>query len=91
MDKLRRAQEIGGLEVYAYCLMDNHVHLLVKEGEELGISIKRITVGYVLFHNKNMDEPGIYFKIAITVRSLPMTVTYWQSPAISTETPLKPI
>lgn len=62
MDKLRRAQEIGGLEVYAYCLMDNHVHLLVKEGEELGISIKRITVGYVLFHNKKYGRTGHLFQ-----------------------------
>lgn len=25
--------------------MDNHVHMLIKEDEEIGISIKRITVG----------------------------------------------
>ncbi|MBC3805213.1 hypothetical protein GH808_12365 [Acetobacterium fimetarium] len=31
--------------------MDNHVHLLLKEGEELGTSIKRITVGNVQLHN----------------------------------------
>lgn len=61
MDKLRRAREIGGMELYAYCLMDNHVHLLVKEGEELGISMKRLTVGYVQFHNKKYGRTGHLF------------------------------
>lgn len=61
MDKLRRAREIGGLELYAYCLMDNHVHLLIKEGEELGVSMKRLTVGYVQFHNKKYGRTGHLF------------------------------
>lgn len=61
MDKLRRAREIGGMELYAYCLMDNHVHLLVREGEELGVSMKRLTVGYVQFHNKKYGRTGHLF------------------------------
>ena len=52
MEKLIRARESGDFKVCAYCLMDNHVHLLLKEGEELGVSIKRITVGYVRYHNQ---------------------------------------
>ena len=46
MENLKRAKERGEFKLYAYCLMDNHVHLLLKEGEEVGVSIKRITVGY---------------------------------------------
>ncbi len=52
----------GGFELYAYCLMDNHVHLLIKEGEELGTSIKRITVGYVQLHNNKYDRTGYLFQ-----------------------------
>lgn len=52
MDKLEKARQAGGFKLYAYCLMDNHVHLLMKEGETLGQSIKRITVGFVQLHNK---------------------------------------
>jgi len=40
MEKLIKAREIGEFEFFAYCLMDNHVHLLVKEGGELGTSIE---------------------------------------------------
>ena len=92
MDKLRRAQEIGGLEVYAYCLMDNHVHLLVKEGEELGDQYKTAHGGIcAAFTIKNMDESGICFRTVITVRSWRMIVTCWQSPATFIETLSKPI
>lgn len=35
-------------EIYAYCLMGNHIHLLIKEGnEELANTMKRIGVSYV--------------------------------------------
>ena len=62
MEKLNKAREIGGFELYAYCLMDNHVHLLIKEGEELGTSIKRMTVGYVQLHNNKYGRTGHLFQ-----------------------------
>lgn len=38
--------------IYAYCLMTNHVHLLIRETEEdLSTVIKRITVGYAHYYN----------------------------------------
>ncbi len=46
-----------------YCLMSNHVHLLIKEGpEEIGISIKRITVSYVQWHNNKYGRQGHLFQ-----------------------------
>ena len=62
LEKLDKAREAGGFELYAYCLMDNHVHLLLKEGEELGTSIKRITVGYVQLHNNKYGRTGHLFQ-----------------------------
>ncbi len=62
LEKLNKAREIGGFELYAYCLMDNHVHLLIKEGEELGTSIKRMTVGYVQLHNNKYGRTGHLFQ-----------------------------
>lgn len=58
MDKLTKARETGGFQLYGYCLMDNHVHLLIKEGEELGTSIERITVGYVQLHYNKYGRTG---------------------------------
>jgi len=62
IEKLNKARETGGFELFAYCLMDNHVHLLIKEGEELGTSIKRMTVGYVQLHNNKYGRTGHLFQ-----------------------------
>lgn len=36
--------------VYAYCLMGNHIHLLVKENDEpIGDVIKRLSSAYVFY------------------------------------------
>jgi hypothetical protein len=49
--------------------MDNHVHLLIKEGEELGTSIKRMTVGYVQLHNSKYGRTGHLFSESFQQRS----------------------
>jgi len=59
---LFRAKEITGFKLYAYCLMDNHVHILMKENEELGQSVKRITVGYAQWHNNKYGRTGHLFQ-----------------------------
>ena len=41
--------------------MDNHAHILMKEGEELGKSVKRITVGY-MWHNDKYGRIGHLFQ-----------------------------
>ncbi|MDR7871166.1 MAG: transposase [Tissierellaceae bacterium] len=62
VDCIIKAKRAGNFELYAYCLMDNHVHLLIKEDEEIGTSIKRITVGYVSWHNKKHERTGHLFQ-----------------------------
>ncbi len=42
--------------------MDNHVHLFIAESEEIGESIKRITVGYVQWHNNKYGRTGHLFQ-----------------------------
>ncbi|WP_432401570.1 transposase [Wukongibacter sp. M2B1] len=60
---LFRAKQKSNYKIYGYCLMGNHVHILMKEGnEEIGASIKRITVGYVQFHNDKYLRTGHLFQ-----------------------------
>lgn len=33
MEKLNKARENGGFQLYAYCLVDNHMHLLKQRSE----------------------------------------------------------
>ncbi|MBB6215045.1 REP element-mobilizing transposase RayT [Anaerosolibacter carboniphilus] len=62
IEKLLKARKTAGFKLYGYCLMDNHVHLLIGEQEEIGISIKRITVGYVQWHNNKHERTGHLFQ-----------------------------
>ncbi|NLT47417.1 MAG: transposase [Clostridiales bacterium] len=59
---LKKSKVDGGFELYAYCLMTNHVHLLIKEHEEIGDSIKRIAVRYAAWHRKKYDRTGHLFQ-----------------------------
>jgi len=54
---------ICGFELYAYCLMGNHVHLLLKEGtESLEQIFKRIGSRYVYWYNWKYDRCGHLFQ-----------------------------
>lgn len=49
--------------IYAYCLMSNHVHLLLRERtEEIGESIKRIGVAYARYYNWKYKRNGYLFQ-----------------------------
>ena len=48
---------------YAYCLMANHFHLLIREREEkVGETVKRIASSYVYYFNKKYGRDGHLFK-----------------------------
>lgn len=48
--------------IHAYCLMDNHVHLLIAEGtEDIATVMKRIGVSYVSYYNKRHERLGPLF------------------------------
>lgn len=49
--------------IYAYCMMSNHVHLLLRERDEsIGDSIKRIGVAYARYYNKKYERNGHLFQ-----------------------------
>lgn len=48
---------------YAYCLMSNHIHLLIRERDEpIGGTIKRIASSYVYYYNHKYMRDGHLFK-----------------------------
>ncbi len=50
-------------DLYAYCLMSNHVHLLLKEGKEvLSNTMKRIGTSYVYWYNWQYNRKGHLFQ-----------------------------
>ena len=62
LDKLAKLGE-SGLVVYAWCLMANHFHLLVREGNEpIGVSMKRLGVSYAMHFNLKTGHVGHVFQ-----------------------------
>lgn len=52
-----------GFSVYAYCLMDNHVHLLIKESQEgLATTMKRVNTSYAFYFNQKYNRVGHLFQ-----------------------------
>lgn len=63
LQRLEECQEDGAYTLYAYCLMGNHIHLLVREDrEDIGTIIKRIGVGYVYWYNWKYERSGHLFQ-----------------------------
>lgn len=63
MDILDRYRKKIEYEIYAYCLMGNHVHLLIKEGKEvLSNTMKRIGTSYVCWYNWQYNRKGHLFQ-----------------------------
>jgi REP element-mobilizing transposase RayT len=56
LEGLIRALGKSAATVFAYCLMCNHVHLLIKEGNEaISVTMKRVTVRYASL--RSLGEP----------------------------------
>lgn len=62
LETIKNLQKIGKYEVYSYCVMDNHVHLLIKEtSETISNTIKRISSSYVYWYNRKYERSGHLF------------------------------
>ncbi len=63
LETLQTYMDTSGYKIYAYCLMGNHVHLLLKEErEELGIIMRRIGASYVYWYNWKYQRCGHLFQ-----------------------------
>jgi REP element-mobilizing transposase RayT len=60
---LKDCKKISGYQLFAYCLMGNHLHLLLKEEkEDLDIIFKRIGSRYVYWYNNKYQRTGHLFQ-----------------------------
>ena len=49
--------------IYAYCVLDNHIHLVIREGEDsLSRIVKRIATSYAYYFNKKYNRMGHVFQ-----------------------------
>ena len=63
LQTLEHYKEKSGYKIYGYCLMGNHIHLLIKEEkDELGIVFRRIGASYVYWYNWKYERVGPLFQ-----------------------------
>lgn len=61
--QLNDCKQKGKFELYAYCLMPNHIHLLIKEGSEpIADTFRRMGSKYVLWFNTKYERVGHLFQ-----------------------------
>ena len=60
---LEECKAISKFEIFAYCLMNNHIHLLLKEVKEpIEQVMKRITTRFVYWYNIKYQRSGHLFQ-----------------------------
>ena len=63
LNRLKLIKEEMPYKIYAFCLMDNHIHLLLKEtGNSTGKILLKILSSYVFWYNKKYDRCGNLFQ-----------------------------
>jgi len=62
IDLILNKRDTSNFNLYSYCVMENYVHLAVKEYQDnLSSCIKGISIGYVCYFNKKYGKTGQLF------------------------------
>ena len=59
---LRRYQDEMNITIHAWCLMSNHIHLLISGNDDVGLFVKKIASSYVYYFNRKYDRVGHLFQ-----------------------------
>lgn len=63
LETLENYKDQCGYTIYAYCLMGNHIHILLKESkEDVTLIFKRIAGSYVYWYNRKYHRCGHLFQ-----------------------------
>ena len=62
LNRIEKYSEQTCIELYAYCLMDNHIHLLVgKANPNLSKFVQKLATSYAMYFNRKYDRCGHLF------------------------------
>jgi len=63
MEMIEEQENEGRIEMAAWCIMDNHVHLVLKaELDQLSLAMKKINVKFAMRYNLNEKMVGHVFQ-----------------------------
>lgn len=67
LERLRQYKERYKMHIYAYCLMTNHVHLLIYDNnEDISKFMQGLSLSYVIYFNKKYSRSGHLFQDRFT-------------------------
>lgn len=74
LEIMKDIREDINYEIYVYCLMSNHVHLMIKEHNpgEISLIMKKLLTRYVMWYNKKYERIGPL--IAGRYKSVPIEI-----------------
>ena len=63
IDTISKYKKELGFDIFAYCVMDNHVHLLIRDNNcQLETIFKKINTSYAIHYNKKYNRIGHLFQ-----------------------------
>ncbi len=63
LETARKVSLESGVSVLGYCLMSNHVHLLLRENDgDVSVFMKRLGVSYAYWYNRKYERTGHVFQ-----------------------------
>lgn len=63
INRINKYAKESGIEIFAYCLMDNHVHFLIGNGNNhMALFVKKIACSYVYYFNHKYGQTGHLFQ-----------------------------
>lgn len=63
VNRMKKYSELLNIDIYSYCLMDNHVHILLgKANAVLSNFIQRLATSYAMFFNRKYERSGHLFQ-----------------------------
>ena len=74
LESLKQLKAEMLFELHAYCLMSNHVHLLMREKQigDISVIMKRLLTKYVMYFNRKYERSGAL--IASRYKSVPVEI-----------------
>lgn len=78
LNLIRENYEEYGIQIYAYCIMSNHFHLLVKaELPELASFMAKVLAAYANYYNYKHDRVGYVFQDRYKSQCVDSKSYYW--------------
>ncbi len=63
LNRLKRYKEKFQMEIYVYCMMTNHVHLVVYDnGQDISKFMQGLSLSYAIYFNKKYNRSGHVFQ-----------------------------